>query len=118
MDTVFKLIPKHRPISICFKRPYIKDTYYEVALRDGPLGLVFKGSNVSAVKPDLWANQCGIEVGDQICIVDGEDFISASAYVRVELLKRPSGTIVELKRPAEHKTKAAEERRSNRESVT
>ena len=102
-----------------FKRPYIKVTYYEVTLetKGQALGLGFKSSTVTLVKPGMWAESVGIQTGDQICSVDDEDFISATDMERVSYLKRKGLLRIEMKRPAVHKAEASEMRKSMRKSV-
>jgi len=89
-----------RPISITFKRPAIKDSYYVVTLNEQKLGMGFKGAKVSSTQPGGWADRNGVFAGDEIAEIDGVGFNSLSDEAKVQAFKAPRPFDLKFKRPA------------------
>lgn len=94
------LLKGARPMSIKFKRPIVKDTYYELSLNEDKVGMGFKGSRVSTVRPEGWAARCGILVNDEIAEVNGTGFSQLKEAEKVKLFKMDRPITLKLKRPA------------------
>ena len=91
----------HRPMIMKFKRPIVKDTYFDVKLYEPKLGMGFKGTRVTSIAPGGWAERSGILEHDLIIEVDGEDFKALNTRERVEVLKRDRPLVLTIKRPSD-----------------
>lgn len=95
-----KLLKQRRPLTIKFKRPIVKDSYYTVSLDADKVGMGFKGNRVSTVTKNGWAQNVGILTSDEIVEVNSTPFSQLKEAEKVALFKQPRPIGLKMKRPA------------------
>merc|ERR1712194_982441 len=88
-----------RPLAIKFKRPEIRDAYYNLLLDEVKVGMGFTGSRVTSISSDGWADRAGVELYDEIVELGGVDFFSLNDREKIEKLKEPRPLVLKFKRP-------------------
>merc|ERR1712194_280620 len=88
-----------RPLAIKFKRPEIRDAYYNLLLDEVKVGMGFTGSRVTSISSDGWADRAGVELYDEIVELGGVDFFSLNDREKIEKLKQPRPLVLKFKRP-------------------
>jgi len=97
-----------RPLNLKFKRPKIKDSYYEIECHDVRLGMRYVRNTITEVKDGGWALKNGVKVGDQLIQLNDRLFESLTEDQVLKMLAGPRPLKLQFKRPAsEHLDKVA-----------
>lgn len=88
-----------RPLTIKFKRPEIKDSYYTLMLDEVKVGMGFTGARVTSISEGGWASRAGVKLHDEIIELSGSSFFELSDREKIEKLKEPRPILLKFKRP-------------------
>lgn len=96
-----KVLTGPKPITIEFKRPKIKDTYYEVECHDIRLGMRYVRNTITEVKAGGWALKNNVQVGDQLIQLNERLFEKLTEDQVLKILAGPRPLKLQFKRPAQ-----------------
>ncbi|CAD7942519.1 unnamed protein product [Amoebophrya sp. A120] len=75
------------------------DVYYDVVCEEKRLGMKFNGIEVTTIFEDSWAARSGIQLDDEIHLVNGKRFYAMNRDEKLAALQGPRPLIIKLKRP-------------------
>ncbi|CAD7936948.1 unnamed protein product [Amoebophrya sp. A25] len=75
------------------------DRWYDVVCEEKRLGLKFNGIEVTTIFDNSWAQRAGIEIDDEIHLVNGQKFYTMTREKKLEVLQGPRPLLIKLKRP-------------------
>lgn len=103
-DERLKSLTAPKPITIKFKRPKIKDTYYQIDCHDIRLGMRYVRNTITEVKEGGWAIKNDVQVGDQLIQLNERLFEQLTEDQVLKILAGPRPLKLQFKRPAKEHT--------------